>query len=349
MKLETSTCPRCFAQTFQGQIQCNVCGETLEDASKGQRARIAERRREALQKLGVRYDFKGEFLKKVTNQQLEGMGLLGDHLRGSTSPEADLIARAKARYTTATKKGYSGVLDRFSQDAVFAASLLNEGENEYDCERYDLLRNAHLPKTDRTKAQVQLGVSEQSQQEHLATRLVYLDVRDQRDVPDRFHYIGQSWLFMYRTEIYSQDEYIDFLQRNPTDNLLLTSKGTVEVDVSQAERHLAYIKNENRDLYRKQIEDKRIQSERAKAQQEVKRKAEQASAYGQGPSKRGTVSSVAQQQQPDPGTTSTGTSGRQEQASSSSSGRVETGEWQKWHGRWYQKVIRYGRTEWEPW
>ena len=154
---------------------------------------------------------------------------------------------------------------------------------------------------------------------------------------------------MYRTEIYSQDEYIDFLQRNPTDNLLLTSKGTVEVDVAQAERHLAYIKNENRDLYKKQIEDKRIQSERAKAQQEVKRKAEQASAYGQGPSKRGTVSSVAQQQQPDPGTSSTGTSGRQEQASSSSSGRVETGEWQKWHGRWYQKVIRYGRTEWEPW
>ena len=349
VKLETSTCPRCFAQTFQGQIQCNVCGETLEDASKGQRARIAERRREALQKLGVRYDFKGEFLKKVTNQQLEGMGLLGDHLRGSISPEADLIARAKARYTTATKKGYDVVLDRFSKDAVFAASLLNEGENEYDCERYDLLRHAHLPKTERTKAQVQLGVSEQSQQEHLATRLVYLDVRDQRDVPDRFHYIGQSWLFMYRTEIYSQDEYIDFLQRNPTDNLLLTSKGTVEVDVSQAERHLAYIKNENRDLYRKQIEDKRIQSERAKAQQEVKRKAEQASAYGQGPSKRGTVSSVAQQQQPDPGTTSAGTSGRQEQASSSSSGRVETGEWQKWHGRWYQKVIRYGRNEWEPW
>ena len=76
---------------------------------------------------GVRYDFKGEFLKKVTNQQLEGMGLLGDHLRGSTSPEADLIGRAKARYTTATKKGYDGVLDRFSKDAVFAAKSFERG------------------------------------------------------------------------------------------------------------------------------------------------------------------------------------------------------------------------------
>ena len=43
VKIETGTCSRCFAQTFQGQIQCNVCGETFEDASKGQRARIAEK------------------------------------------------------------------------------------------------------------------------------------------------------------------------------------------------------------------------------------------------------------------------------------------------------------------
>ena len=179
-----------LAQTFEGQIQCNVCGRTLEDPSKAQRAKIAERRKEALQKLRVRYDFKGEFLKKITTLQLEGLGLLGDQLRGSISPEADLIARAKSRHHRAVEKGYDSVLDRFTQDAVFAASLLNEGENEYDCERYDLLRHAHLPKVERTKAQVQLGVSEQSQQEHRATRLVYLDVHDEKDVPDRFHYIA---------------------------------------------------------------------------------------------------------------------------------------------------------------
>ena len=94
----------------------------MEDASKAQRAKIAERRKEALQKLGVRCDFKGEFLKKITNQQLEGMGLLGDQLRGSISPEADLIARAKSRHNRAIEKGYISVLDRFSQDAVFAAA-----------------------------------------------------------------------------------------------------------------------------------------------------------------------------------------------------------------------------------
>ena len=32
---------------------------------------------------------------------------------------------------------------------------------------------------------------------------------------------------------------------------------------------------------------------------------------------------------------------------SASGDREYTGKWVKWHGRWYQKVIRHGRTEWE--
>ena len=78
VKLEMSQCSRCFAQTFQGQIQCGVCGLMLEDASQAQRAKIAERRKEELRKLGVKYDFKGDFLKRITDRQLEGLGLLGD-------------------------------------------------------------------------------------------------------------------------------------------------------------------------------------------------------------------------------------------------------------------------------
>ena len=217
----------------------------------------------------------------MTDRQLEGLGLLGDQARGSSSPEADLISRAKSRHARALDLGYNSILERFSKDATFAASLLIEGENEYDCERYDLLRHGHLPKMDRTHAQVKLGVSESSQLEHMATRLVYIDVHDQKDVPDRFHYIGQSWLYMYRTEIYSEDEYVDYLGRHPDHNLLMTNNGVVQVSVTEAERHLAFIKNENRASYRQNREEKRKQSERAKARNEAKRKAEQASAYGQ--------------------------------------------------------------------
>ena len=128
----------------------------LEDASRAQRTKITRRRKEELRKLGVKYDFKGDFLKQITDKQLEGLGLLGDQARGSTSPEADLISRAKSRHVRALDRGYS----------------------------------SHLPKMDRTRAQVKSGVSESSQLEHMATCLVYLDVHDQTDVPNRVHYIG---------------------------------------------------------------------------------------------------------------------------------------------------------------
>ena len=110
VKLEVGQCSRCFAQTFKGQIQCDVCGLMLEDASRAQRTKIAERRNEELPKLGVKYDFKGDFLKQITDKQLEGLGLLGDQARGSTSPEADLSSRAKSRHARALDLGYSSIL-----------------------------------------------------------------------------------------------------------------------------------------------------------------------------------------------------------------------------------------------
>ena len=67
----------------------------LEDVPRAQRTRIAERRNEQLRKLGIKYDFQGDCLKQIADKQLEGLGLLGDQARGSTSPEADLISREK--------------------------------------------------------------------------------------------------------------------------------------------------------------------------------------------------------------------------------------------------------------
>ena len=124
----------------------------------------------------------------------------------------------------------------------------------------------------------------------MATRLVYLDVHDQKDVPDRFHYIGQSWLYMYRTQVYSEDEYIEHLGRHPEHNLLMTNNGAVEVSITEPGRHLDFIKSENKASYKQNAEEKRQQSEKAKARNEAKRKAEQASAYRQAPAKKGFVS-----------------------------------------------------------
>ena len=88
----------------------------------------------------------------------------------------------------------------------------------------------------------------------------------------RFHYIGQSWLYMYRTELYSEDEYIYYLGRHPDHNLLMTNNGVVQVSITKPGRHLDYIKTENRASYKRNAEEKRQQSEKAKAQNEAKRK-----------------------------------------------------------------------------
>ena len=349
IKIEVTQCSRCFAQTFKEQIECDVCGLMLEGVNKADRTKIAERRKAALHKLGLYYDFRGEYLQSITHSQLETLGLLDDQARGSSSPEAGLLARAKSRFDRALSLGYVSVADRFAQDATFAESVLNEGENEYDCERYDLLKSAHLPKPGRTKAQVKMGVSEQSQLEHNAMRLVYLDLASRLDVPKSFRYIDQPWFYMYRTEIYSEEEYIDYLGRNPGHNLLLSCTGVDNIAVHDAERHLRWIKGQNEELYKQNAAEKKKQSDRAREQNEAKRKAEQTGAYGQGPSKKGTAKPVARTSTVEVASSSTSASQwiNRPQQSQSHDDRRYTGEWQKWHGRWYEKVIRHGRVEWE--
>ena len=139
---------------------------------------------------------------------------------------------------------------------------------------------------------------------------------------------------------------MDYLQRHPEHNLLITNMWMIEISVDEAERNLAWVKNQNRESYKRNAEEKRKQSERAKAHHEAKRKAEEASAYGQAPAKKGTVSSVARTSQE---ATSASGASNSHPPEPPHRERVETGEWQKWYGRWYQKVIRFGRTEWEAW
>jgi len=194
VKIEASECKRCCAKTFKGQLECDVCGLMLEGIPKAERTAIAERRKAALHKLGLFYDFKGGYLQTITRNQLETLGLLGDQARGSSSPRPTSSSGQKAvwkeRLEWASLRFWTGLQ---KMPHLRKACWLRE-INEYDCERYDLFRSAHLPKPDRTKAQVKMGVSEASQVEHNAMRLVYLDLGSRLDLPDRFRYIDQPWL-----------------------------------------------------------------------------------------------------------------------------------------------------------
>lgn len=58
-------------------------------------------------------------------------------------------------------------------------------------------------------------------------RLVYLDTANEQDAPDRFRYLGQPWLYMFKAETYSEEGYVEYLERNPTRNLLLSNPGLI--------------------------------------------------------------------------------------------------------------------------
>ena len=352
IKIETKQCERCFAETFKGQLECDVCGLMLEGAGKADRRKIAERRQAALHKLGLYYDYnRGEYLQSITQHQLESLGLHGDQARGSSSPEADLLKRAKSRYDRALSLGFISVAERFTQDATFAESVLNEVENEYDCQRYDLLRAAHLPKPDRTKAQVRLGVSEQSQLERNAMRLVFLDIPSRLDMPSSFKYIDQPWIYMYRTEVYSEEEYIEYLGRNPQHNLLLSCTGVDNVAVHDAERHLKWIKAQNeistRRTSRRSASSLNVQRSRTRPRERPGILA----LTDKGPQRKAPLTRLPEhlpklKQRHHPRRRVCG-SKLSAQRYSPRQDRQYTGERQKWHGRWYQKLIRHGRIEWE--
>eukprot|EP00435_Cladocopium_sp_Y103_P009618 s3407_g2.t1 len=180
-------------------------------------------------------------------------------------------------------------------DTVFTETVLNEGENEYDCERYDMLAHCHLPKPDRDRAQIRLGNSQNSQLEHLSARLVYIDLPRVNMLPERFTYLGELWLVMFRTEVFSLEEYKDYLIRNPDQNLLTTNFGVERVSVEHFDAQIRELKTINEPIFQKNVKAKLEQSAKAKQRnlEEAKRTAEGPAASQPPTSKRGTVGQSA--------------------------------------------------------
>ena len=123
----------------------------------------------------------------------------------------------------------------------------------------------------------------------------------------------------------------------------MSNKGMDRIDMNDPKGHIEHIIDKNYASYKKNADDKKEQSIKTREKNEAKRKAEAATAYGQTPAKRGTVSSAAQSSS----STARGSGDRAPYQGSSRDEKIYTGEWSWYQGAWYQKVIRYGRTEWE--
>ena len=122
VKIEASECRRCCAKTIKGQLECDVCGRKVS-----QRLSVLQLQSAAKQPCT---NLESSTISKAsTSRRSPEISLKpwGDQARGSTSPEADLIRRAKGRSERAIGMGYDSVLDRFTKDATFAESLLAEG------------------------------------------------------------------------------------------------------------------------------------------------------------------------------------------------------------------------------
>eukprot|EP00435_Cladocopium_sp_Y103_P044262 s873_g12.t1 len=157
----------------------------------------------------------------------------------------------------------------------------------------------------------------------------------------------------FKKEIYSEEEYKEYLQRNPIQNLLTTNYGVERIRVDRFDEQLQELKGLNEPTFRKNIRDKVQQSARAKryAKEEAKRKTDGPAPNPPPSAKRGTANPVAR------------SSSDVAQSSTSSSARAwldrpqqphpseyyETDQWEEWDGRWYQKVYYHGRAEWQQW
>ena len=62
---------------------------------------------------------------------------------------------------------------------------------------------------------------------------------------------------MYKTEIYSEDEYLDYVKRHPTHNLLMSNTGLVNLDKHDPKELLQFIKDQNLPIYEKNADDKK--------------------------------------------------------------------------------------------
>ena len=77
--------------------------------------------------------------------------------RGTQSPVAQIIRRAKDRRDNANRQGYWNVLHRFKTDNTYAAILTATGRSELDIAEIDLAATLHLPHRARTSSQRVVG------------------------------------------------------------------------------------------------------------------------------------------------------------------------------------------------
>ena len=297
---------------------------------------IAPRLPSVTRKPFVNYDSKGEYSQQITSDQLDSLGLLGDQARGSTSPEADLIKVAKSRHDW-VHWASSQCLTNFpvfwmkANVTIFSRLLICQNSAErklkfawgllsllsWSTQRHEIGFLGHRQ---------QAGAASRSLPVHRTAMVVHV----------------QNWK-LFRRGMHRVPPKEPSLQPSFVQHGGGSDRSSWWWTTSQAHQ-----RSESWFLQRKRRGEKTTvatcqREERGKAQ-----KAEQTAAFGQGPSKKGTATPVAQTTpKVEADSSSTSAHAWLDDSQTASGDRQYTGQWVKWQGSWYQKVICYGRTDWE--
>ena len=162
VQVRTYPCPRCQFELVDGMLSCGQCSYIIQQQRASNRdSVIRNKRAEFLSDLAAKRGL------AVTDQNLldsyQGHDIVQ---RGTQSPVAQIIRRAKDRRGHANRQGFWNVLHRFKTDNTYAAILTATGRTEQDVAEIDLAATLHLPHRARTSSQRVVGQGPFSRMSH---------------------------------------------------------------------------------------------------------------------------------------------------------------------------------------
>ena len=150
---------------------------------------------------------------------------------------------------------------------------LQEGKDMSNCQFDDMFAYGHLPDPPRTPDQFAAGVAAGAEHERLPKLLfLFVDNPKGRDgYPDEFRAAWtKPWGFMFGRQVFTQNSYEQYLEKQAANRALLTWKGVVQVPRDGVSEFLESLYVPNFELVMQNVQRKQKQSQVAK-----KRNAEQ--------------------------------------------------------------------------
>ena len=258
-------CTSCPAYLIKGQMVCFSCGAQVAERVKHQnlRRKLNLRKRELKGQLLQRF---GQRLPDATTSNLGG--LTDVSIRGSRSFEADTLDNARKNYASATKKGYTSILDRYHKDDKFLAAMGRMGKVRRNILVMDLLAKAVILNPGRDFAQRRMARQDAAELNKTGARIVYFpsDSIALAQAGLTTQPTDPSFAVMWNGAPLSVSDFVAGVLRQPGDVMLLTfNKGWLTVPKRSADELQSWILGVFQENERMAIdENRRLEIQREK-------------------------------------------------------------------------------------